>query len=212
MSNTVSMDYGTHIRRIREAQGLTIQKLAAEVGINGGSLSKIERNIEGASVDTLEVIARALQVPLAQLFVRDDEAEDARAIPVGKTTPVVGEAHCHADESFEERRYAQGEGGYLRQVSTQSHAYALKIKGDPLRPRYHPGEYIVVAADDVPQPTQDVVIRLKDGRALIKNFVGIFDDEVEFASINSGEKTTIPLAEIASIQPIAGHYPRASAY
>lgn len=206
------MDYGTPIRRIREAQGLTIQKLAAEVGINGGSLSKIERNIEGASVDTLEVIAHALQVPLAQLFVRDDETLEARAIPVGKATPVIGEAQCHADGAFDEHLQALGDGGYLRHVSTNRHAYALKIMGDGLRPRYHPGEYLVIAAGADPQPAQDVVVRLSDGRALIKNFVGTFDEQIELASVNSGERITIPLAEIKAVQPIAGHYPRASAY
>lgn len=207
------MDYGTHIRRIREARGLTVQKLASEVGINGGSLSKIERNIEGASVETLEVIAQALQIPLAQLFIRDDGIEDARAIPVGRTTSVIGEVRCHADDgSFAERCYVRGEGGYLRHVSTDVHAYALKIKGDSLRPRYHPGEYVVVAPSTDPQPTQDVVVRLKGGRALITSFVGILDDEAEFASVNSGEKVTITRTEISSIHPIAGHYPRGSAY
>ncbi|MGX7006054.1 helix-turn-helix domain-containing protein [Caballeronia sp. KNU42] len=207
------MDYGTHIRRIREARGLTVQKLASEVGINGGSLSKIERNIEGASVETLEVIAQALQIPIAQLFIRDDGTEDARAIPVGRTTLVIGEARCHAaDGSFEERRYVRGEGGYVRHVSTDAHAYALKIKGDSLRPRYHPGEYVVVAISADPQPSQDVVVRLKGGRAMITNFVGILDDEAEFASVNSGEKITIARAEISSIHPIAGHYPRGSTY
>lgn len=206
------MDYGAKIRKIREARGLTIQKLAAEARINNGALSKIERSVEGASVETLESIAKALQVQLAQLFTHEEDADDIRAMPIGRATPIIGDALCKSGDYFDECRYPRGVASYLRHVTTDSHAYALKIKGDELRPRYHPGEYIVIAPGTEAQPTDDVVITLKNGQKLIKNFVFIYDDEFEFSSVNTGDKLTISRSTIKSVHPVAGRYPRGSAY
>lgn len=64
---------GAQIRRLRYAQGLTQEMLAARCGLLGldmsrGTLSKIEAQIRCISDSELQIIAEALKVPLEKLF------------------------------------------------------------------------------------------------------------------------------------------------
>lgn len=58
---------GWNTRRLRVERGLTIEELAYRASIAAASLGRIERASIGTSVDTLEVLARALQVKLVDL-------------------------------------------------------------------------------------------------------------------------------------------------
>ena len=56
------------IRALRHRRGLTVEALAAAVGIHKGHLSRIERGEKAPSIATLEAIGRALGAPMAELF------------------------------------------------------------------------------------------------------------------------------------------------
>lgn len=58
---------GTAIRQLREDGGITQEDLAHEAGITTGTLSKIERGLANPSWTTVERIAGALGVKVAQL-------------------------------------------------------------------------------------------------------------------------------------------------
>ncbi len=55
------------IRRLREHAGITQEELAHRAGITTGTLSKIERADSNPSWTTVERIARALEISLAEL-------------------------------------------------------------------------------------------------------------------------------------------------
>lgn len=61
---------GAAIRRIRQAQSMTVQTLAQRAGISKGYLSKLENGLKSPPVSTLSNIADALGVDLADLFER----------------------------------------------------------------------------------------------------------------------------------------------
>jgi transcriptional regulator with XRE-family HTH domain len=56
------------IRSLRRKNGLTLDALATTVGIHKGHLSRIESGEKAPSLATLEAIARALNVGMAELF------------------------------------------------------------------------------------------------------------------------------------------------
>ena len=58
---------GGAIREMREERGLTLEKLASNAHISYQYLSGIETGKENFSISILEKIARALEVPLADL-------------------------------------------------------------------------------------------------------------------------------------------------
>ncbi|MBN9526911.1 MAG: helix-turn-helix transcriptional regulator [Alphaproteobacteria bacterium] len=59
---------GERLRRHRRAAGRTLAEVAAAAGVSTGFLSQAERNLTGVSISSLANIARALDVPLRQLF------------------------------------------------------------------------------------------------------------------------------------------------
>lgn len=65
---------GSRIRELREAKGLTITDVAQRAGMERPNLSRLEHGRHQPSVDTLERIAEALEVPVAALLARRDVA------------------------------------------------------------------------------------------------------------------------------------------
>lgn len=108
-----------------------------------------------------------------------------------------------------------GPDGYLVQDNTPDgwvtywtgdpHAYALRIKGDSMHPRYRAGEYVVVTPSIEAQPGRDVVVKLHDGNCVLKQLNWIRDDELQLLSINNGyEPMTIARQEIDCVERVAG--------
>lgn len=61
---------GRRVRALREAEGLTQEKLAYECGLRSkGTLSKLESGQLLATVSVLDLLARRLGVELCDLFV-----------------------------------------------------------------------------------------------------------------------------------------------
>lgn len=61
---------GATIRKLREAKGLTQDQLAAAVGMMRSNVSRIEAAKHRPTLETLEKIAKALKVSVAELVVR----------------------------------------------------------------------------------------------------------------------------------------------
>jgi DNA-binding XRE family transcriptional regulator len=62
-------EVGATIRRLREARGLTQEQLADAVGMMRNNISRIEAAKHRPTLETLEIIAKALKVPVAHLIV-----------------------------------------------------------------------------------------------------------------------------------------------
>ena len=56
------------IKQLRIAKGLTIEKLAYENDLSKGNLSEIERGMIEPKLNTLEKIAKGLDISLKELF------------------------------------------------------------------------------------------------------------------------------------------------
>lgn len=62
-----------NLRRVRVAQGLSQERLAADAGVDRAYLGGLERQAENPTVDLLDKVAEALAVPLGELFVAPTE-------------------------------------------------------------------------------------------------------------------------------------------
>ena len=108
-----------------------------------------------------------------------------------------------------------GDEGYLVQDNTPDgwveywtgdpHAYALRIRGDSMHPRYRAGEFVVITPSIEAQSGRDVVVKLINGKCLLKQLNWARSDEVQLLSINNGyAPMTIPREEIECINRVAG--------
>lgn len=95
--------------------------------------------------------------------------------------------------------------GFVEYWTGDPQAYALRIKGDSMHPRYRAGEFVVVTPSIEAQPGRDVVVKLTNGKCLLKQLNWMRGDEVQLLSINNSyAPMTIPRDEVECICRVAG--------
>lgn len=122
---------------------------------------------------------------------------DAQEIPFsGDEHPVVGYVMGGDRGYYDELAYATGHGeGYVRYPTRDRNTYALRVRGDSMRPRLQPGEYVVVAPNHQVAPGDEVVVKTTDGRVLVKKLGARRSGLVELQSVNETDHPPISLEE-----------------
>jgi phage repressor protein C with HTH and peptisase S24 domain len=141
-----------------------------------------------------------------------DELDEAPELRPGRNVPVVGEVQGGVDGYLLELEYPVGHGeGSVPYYGLDRNAYALRVRGDSMHPRYRAGEFVVVEPNIEPQPQDDVVVCLVSGQKMLKMLNWISSEEAQFLSINDGHKPlTIPLIQIEKMHRFNGHVPRSA--
>lgn len=66
------------MKAIREARGISLQRLAKDIGRDAGFLSRVERNQQGAGDDTLHRYAARLDVPVTAITHKETPRDQER--------------------------------------------------------------------------------------------------------------------------------------
>jgi len=74
---------GAQVRSLRKQQEMTVVELAGQAGVSAGMLSKIENGGIGPSLNTLQSLAAALNVPITAFFEKFEERRDVSYVPAG---------------------------------------------------------------------------------------------------------------------------------
>ena len=69
------MSIGSRISQLREAKGITTNRLANLCGISQSFLRSVELGEKGISVDNLQLICEALKIPLSVFFEEEENAQ-----------------------------------------------------------------------------------------------------------------------------------------
>lgn len=140
----------------------------------------------------------------------EENAEEAPDLIKEEKIPVVGEVQGGDDGYLEELEYPVGHGeGFVLYPSKDKNAFALRVRGESMHPRYRSGEFVIVEPSIEPQPGEDVVVSCKNGRKMLKVFAWKQDDEFQFLSINNGfAPITLKLNEIDTIFLVSGRASR----
>jgi transcriptional regulator with XRE-family HTH domain len=72
----IAKRFGQVIRRERELKGLSQEKLAGLAGLDRSYMHRLESGRSSPTLDTLESLARALQVLPSELIARTDDSEE----------------------------------------------------------------------------------------------------------------------------------------
>ena len=81
------LQLGPRIRSLRQARRLTLRDVADRAGVTESFLSQVERDVTSPSIATVQRIARALDLSIAQLFA-EEPATGPRG-PARGATPVA---------------------------------------------------------------------------------------------------------------------------
>ena len=83
-SLSIAEAIGTQVRNLRRKLDLTGAELADQAALSAGMLPKIENGAVSASIDSLEALARALNVPLTTFFASYEEQRDCSHVRAGQ--------------------------------------------------------------------------------------------------------------------------------
>jgi transcriptional regulator with XRE-family HTH domain len=67
-NNTLQITIGKQIQKLRELKGISQQDLAAKCNFEKSNMSRLEAGRVNPTLSTLEKVAKALDVTLAELF------------------------------------------------------------------------------------------------------------------------------------------------
>jgi transcriptional regulator with XRE-family HTH domain len=82
-NRTLEQSIGAQIRLYRKLHNHTVAELAGAAGISTGMLSKIENGQISPSLTTLQILAKALNLPMTTLFTAFEEKRDCSFVPGG---------------------------------------------------------------------------------------------------------------------------------
>lgn len=169
-------------------KGISQATLGEGVGVSQTTIWKL-MNGKTSSNRKLYQIADYLQINLDWLVSGTGEMEAHQSKNeieyIGRlkegTILVKGEAIMGADGAFQ---MDEDFNGRLKFYSDDPNAFALKVKGDSMFPRINSGEFVVIEPNIVPCSGDEVLVRTKDGRNMIKKLEFHRDYMYRFTSIN----------------------------
>jgi phage repressor protein C with HTH and peptisase S24 domain len=129
-----------------------------------------------------------------------------------RDVPIIGHVIANPTEDgyFDDMGFPPGAGeGYVPWATRDRNAYAVRVKGDSYQPRYRPGEVLVVEPNAANVSGDDVIVRTKDGRKMLKKLQYQRGTEITLGSINDRySPLSISVEEIESIHHVAGSVQR----
>ncbi len=90
------LQLGPRIRSLRQARQVTLRELAERAGVTESFLSQVEREVTSPSIASVQRIARALDLGIAELFV--DEAPLGRVVRAAERRRIVYPGLAAIDE------------------------------------------------------------------------------------------------------------------
>ncbi len=78
------MDIGTRVKKLRLSNNKTAKELSDMINVSQSSISKLENNLRGADISTLEKICESFNVSLSNFFNDEIRAEETKLLSITK--------------------------------------------------------------------------------------------------------------------------------
>jgi phage repressor protein C with HTH and peptisase S24 domain len=217
------MKYADRLRTARKNKKLSQEDLAQISGVTQSTISKIERGDQDSSTYDTD-LARALDIH--PFWLSDEDYKYAPAwlshdnktkeapkeynahpgpkLNKSKKIPIVGIAQLGDNGFWAPLDYPPGHGdGFIEYWITDDNAYAIRCVGDSMRPRIKNGEFVIVAPNHTPIPGDEILLKSKDGRVMVKTLLYTRSGYVFVMSINEQyPPQSFALAEIDTMHAV----------
>lgn len=176
----------------RDPRRSNVDKLASALGVSSEWL------ISGTSPDRLyEAVAARTSHSVAEV----QAALLHRTIDTAYRVPVTCTAEPGTDGAWSEHESQHG-NGFLKYPSTDSKAYAIKIKGDGLAPRCRHDEFLVIEPDAAVGPGDEVLVSTGD-RLMVCLYQYTRSGRIHLASIsNERDQVVINEGDVRHMHPV----------
>ncbi|HHO8155178.1 TPA: helix-turn-helix transcriptional regulator [Pseudomonas aeruginosa] len=142
----------------------------------------------------------------AQRVADDQAAQQHRHELRQRMIPVVGKAMLGTNGYFDAMEFPTGHGdGYLDVRSDDENAYALRVVGNSMHPRIKSGELVLIEPNHPFLNGDEVLVKTRDGKCMIKEFIYLRDGQYRFDSVNSEYPPVfLDESEVEKIHYVAG--------
>lgn len=209
----------------RNGKRVTKAELARAAGVSDTTVGNWLKGDHGIDAPNARALANYLRVD--PLWLETGEGGSAQRIPLAHSAdsdvdeapeivrtpqriPVVGRVQAgdngllHIDDFN-----AEHPDGYLVWYATCADAYALRVRGESMSPRYLPGEFVGVDPCGEVLPSDEVIVLLKDGRRMLKRLLWIRDEQACFESVNKDyPNIVLDCFDIDRMHLVLGHIPK----
>lgn len=159
---TLEQALGVQIRHLRRQLDLTVAHLAGAAGISTGMLSKIENGQISPSLNTIQALAGALNVPIAALFASFDEKRDCSYVKAGQGV-IIERRGTKVGHQYELLGHALG-----GEIVCEPYLITLREEATPYTAFQHGGaEFIYMMSGEIQYRHADRIYDLKPGDALL---------------------------------------------
>lgn len=212
--------FGSNIVRLLQAQGKRQKDLASFCEVSGATVSDWisgkTKQVEGrhllATATFFQVDANDLwhsEIDASPHQVREGDTPDVGwpTKVVLKSVPVHGVIQSTTEVLLSPK---EGSANTLVEKNAMystniKDAYALRIAGDTYRPRFKPGESIICSGSKGIEPGQEVFVKLRSGRALVRVFDWRRAGMVQLSCVNErGSPQTFDDSDIEILHRIIG--------
>ena len=174
------------IKFAREAKEMTQTALAKKSGLKQSDISKLETGRMFSTTAMVE-LATALECnPIWLSTGKGGPWAKKETIKNDFLIPVVGQAKL-GDEGcfFAEIQVPEGGDGFIIWPSNDPDAYVLRCVGESMKPRIQHGEYVIVEPNHPTVSGDEVVVKDRQGRVMVKQLFTHRDGMYTFASVNN---------------------------
>lgn len=84
-NNENQKDIYRNLRNLRRARGLTVHKLAEQIGENHQKVGRVERGRKNLTIDYLLKISRALNTPIQEILNENQDAQGSGSVKANAT-------------------------------------------------------------------------------------------------------------------------------
>lgn len=178
--------FSTNLKKIREEKGLSQNKLGNMVGVNQTTIARWENKEIAPSIDNVEELANALNIPLPDLLGKDLRFDNATLVDVDFDTiqiPVLGtiKAGIAIEAQQDILEYIDIPKNWLKGGKS---FYGLRISGDSMFPKYNERDIVIF------EHTEDYTIaNNKDCAVMVNGYDATFKN----VTINDNGITLVPL-------------------
>lgn len=204
------MDIHQRIKALRLKKKLSQTALGELVGVSYQAVQQWERGKTAPDRKLTEEVAKALNTTPEYLqfgTLPEQTGEHTNEVAPEKTTAVSPLRYPVATKNY--RRVfvvGRGQGGlaerlwtdgdypvgatdeYAELATTDTHAFLTPVVGTSMVPKFNPGDFVFVEPGTVPEPGDDVLVRLVSGETLIKKLTSTRGGVMELYSYNEREQ------------------------
>lgn len=188
------MNLNEWVKAARQHAKLTQEQLGERLSLTKGNISGWENGRHQPSFDQVQRIAEIT----GYTMLGGDRVEYAGAAKQSRRIPVVGTAKMGGDGFFEEFSELPGAGdGHIEIATEDPNAYCLRVRGQSMFPAIRDGWYVLIEPNATPYEGEYVLIRLRDGRKMVKEFLFRRQETIEVMSVNGGERLSFTWQDLA---------------